>query len=382
MPDALLLEIGGSLKLFGGLKNLRDRIRREARELGFQVLVASAPTPRGALWLSRAGLELVIENPAMLWHRLQSLPLEHLDPPPLALKTLRRMGLRRLGEFARLPRDGVGRRFGPELFARLDCALGNAPDPQIAYEAPETFRAEIALPSPVTEVQALLFAAQRLILQMTGYLRACNNGVMQLRLSLMDEDGEITEAPLSLSIPSRETRHLMNLLRERLSVTPLSGRIESIRLEVVSVASLTPRSLSFLPDLEQSREENAALIEKLRARLGDKAIHGLALHPDARPERAWRKVEPGTSASAEPVPRLLRPAWLLPHPRRLESRNGVPFLDGSLTFLDRTERIASGWWDADPVRRDYRIARNPSGAVFWIFREPGSPDWFLHGIFS
>jgi len=60
----------------------------------------------------------------------------------------------------------------------------------------------------------------------------------------------------------------------------------------------------------------------------------------------------------------------------------MPFLDGRLSFLDRLERIASGWWDGDPVQRDYRIARNPSGAVFWIYRERGKPDWFLHGIFS
>lgn len=380
LPDALLLEIGGSLKLFGGLKNLRDRIRREARGLGFQVLAAAAPTSRGALWLARAGLELVIEDPAMLWRRLQALPFEHLEPPLNVLKAFHRMGLRTLGEFARLPRDGVGRRFGPELFDRLDRALGTAPDAQIAYKAPETFRAGIALPSPVTEVEALLFAAHRLILQMTGYLTGCNTGVMQLRLSLQGENGEITQAPLSLSIPSREHRHLMNLLRERLSVTPLPGRVEAIQLEVLSVAALAPRNFSFLPDREQSREDNAALLEKLRARLGDKAVHGLGLCPDARPERAWHRAEPGMPAESGPP--VLRPAWLLPRPRRLEIRGGAPHLDGRLSFLDRAERIAFGWWDGHAVQREYRIARNPSGAVFWIYCESGKPDWFVHGIFS
>jgi protein ImuB len=47
------------------------------------------------------------------------------------------------------------------------------------------------------------------------------------------------------------------------------------------------------------------------------------------------------------------------------------------------ERIESGWWDDDNVRRDYFIARSPQGARLWIYRELGSGRrWFLHGVFA
>ncbi len=380
-PGSLLLEIGGSLRFFGGLDALCNRIRAEASTLGFDAVVAAAPTPRGALWLARAGLEPVIEDPATLNHHLNRLPVEYLEVGSGVLESFRRIGVRTIGEFVRLPRDGVARRFGQDLLDRVDRAFGVLPDPQAVFTPPVRFRAELTLSSPVNEVEALLFAAHRLLLQLTGYLSACNAGVTRLRLVLLSENGEPTETIIALSIPGRDPKHLVNLLRERLSVTPLPGRTESIRLEAIEVAQLAPRNFSFFPDREQAREERTVLVEKLRARLGNDAAHGLSLYPDARPELAWREAEPGTRTG--PAPYRPRPVWLLPRPRRLDMRDEVPQLDGGLALLNGPERIESGWWDGNEVMRDYYVARNPSGATFWIYRERSrQAHWFLHGIFA
>ena len=378
---SLLLEIGGSLRFFGGLDALAGRIRSEATALGFDAVVAIAPTPRGAQWLACAGLEPTIEDPATLRHHLDRLPVDYLETGPGTQDAFRRIGVRTLGEVTRLPRAGVARRFGQDLLDRIDRAYGLLPDPQAPFAPPARFHAGLALPSPVVEVEALLFAAHRLLLQLTGYLSACNAGVMRLRLALLAERGKTAEAVVALSIPSRDPKHLVNLLRERLSLIPLPGRIESVRLEALETAQLAPRNFSFFPDRQQAREERAALVEKLRARLGNDAVHGLSLYPDARPELAWREAEPGTRTA--PAPWLPRPVWLLPRPRRLEVRDDVPQLDGGLMLLKGPERIESGWWDGNDVMRDYFVARNPSGATFWIYRERSrNPRWFLHGIFG
>jgi protein ImuB len=378
---SLLLEIGGSLKFFGGLDALGERIRIEATALGFDATVAVAPTPRGAHWLARAGLEPAIEDHATLRHHLSRLPVDCLEAGPDVLGSFQRIGVRTIGEFSRLPRDGVARRFGQDLLDQVDRAFGALPDPQVPFVPPARFRADLALPSPVTEVEALLFAAHRLILQLAGYLSACNAGVTRLQLALLNESGGSAEAVVALSIPSRDTKHLVNLLRERLSLITLPDRIDSIRLEAVEVAQLAPRNLSFFPDREQSHEGKAALVEKLRARLGNDAVQGLSLYPDARPELAWREAEPG--ANSGPASHLPRPVWLLPRPRRLDMQDDMPALDGRLTLLKGPERIESGWWDGNDVMRDYYVARSPSGATFWIYRERSKQaDWFLHGVFS
>ena len=79
----------------------------------------------------------------------------------------------------------------------------------------------------------------------------------------------------------------------------------------------------------------------------------------------------------------MRPAWLLPQPRKLQLHGTRPWLDGELRILDGPERIETGWWDGCDVMRDYFVARNDNGATFWIYRERTTENnWFLHGIFS
>ncbi len=380
-PTSLLLEIGCSLKLFGGLDALRARIREAAAQLGFDAVTAVAPTPRGAQWLARAGLDLAIEDTVSLHRHLSRLPLDMVEVEPDTLDSLDRMGIRTVGECLGLPRDGLARRFGQTLLDALDRALGKLPDPVSPFVPPVRFAASLVLPSPVTEVEALLFAAHRLILQMAGYLSARNAGVMRLKLALRGEDRGQTDAIVALSVPSRDPRHLVNLLRERLSSIAPPGRIESVALEALEITQLAPRNFSFFPDREQSHEERAALVEKLRARLGEDAVHGLSLYPDARPELAWREAEPGTAT--EPVLRLPRPTWLLARPRPLATRDGQPWLGGALALLDGPERIESGWWNGNDVQRDYFVARDACGATFWIYRERAQPGgWFLHGVFA
>lgn len=380
-PDSLLLEIGASLRLFGGLDALCNQINESASQLGFDTLTAVAPTPRGAYWLARSGLGVSVKDRETLQHHLNRLPVTCLDAAGATFQSLERMGIRTVGQLARLPRDALARRFGQRLLDQLDRAFGNRPDPQTLFSPPSRFSVRLALPSPVSEAEALLFAAHRLILQLTGYLSASNAGVMRLRLMLENEDGATTDVIVALSIPGRDPKHLLNLLRERLSQTALSGRSEAITLEALEVAQLAPRNFSFLPDAVHAREERATLVERLRARLGDDAVHGLSLFPDARPEFAWHEAEPGIHT--QPGPPLLRPAWLLKRPRRLKLHDGRPCLDGQLQIVDGPERIESGWWDGFDVMRDYFIARSNGGATFWIYRERiPSGGWFLHGIFS
>ena len=380
-PDSLLLEIGASLKLFGGLDALCRRISDSAAELGFDAVISAAPTPRGAHWLARCGLSVTIDSSASLAHYLNRLPVTCLDAKSAVFQSLAKMGLRSIGQLVRLPRDAFARRFGQSVLDQLDRAFGRLPDPQPLFTPPSRFIARLALPAPVSEAEALLFAAHRLLLQMSGYLSAINAGVMRFRLGLENEDNKTSDAVVALSLPSRDAKHLVNLLRERLSRTTLPARTEAVVLEALDIAQLAPRNFSFLPDPVHVREERAALVEKLRARLGSDAVHGLSLFPDARPEFAWHETEPGADTQASPP--LLRPVWLLQPPRKLNMRDGRPWLDGQLQLVDGPERIETGWWDDGDVMRDYFVARHTNGATLWIYRERvAAGQWFLHGIFS
>lgn len=375
-PDALLLEIGGCLRLFDGLAPLLERLRQGVTDLGFDPVPATAPTAAGALMLARSGLETHVGDRAILRQRLGQLCIDTLETTPEVRAGLQRLGLRTVEDCLRLPRDGLARRFGQALLDRMDRALGLRPDPRLPYVAPEHFSSRLVLPVPVPDAGQVVFGLRRLVTELAGLLAGRDAGATRVVLHLEHEDHAPTAVAVDLSLPSRDAAHLLVLLRERLGRVTLPGPVEACRLECPETRPLDPRPLSLFPDREAATEERMALVERLRARLGRQAVHGLVPVPEHRPELAFREAEPGSAAP--PGPGGQRPVWLLDTP--------APVAAGELRLLQGPERIESGWWDGRPVRRDYYVAALPNGTRLWIYRDrsdaAATPRWFVHGLFG
>jgi len=385
-PDGVLLEVSGSLKLFGGLESLLERLRRGLAEMGWSATLAGAPTPRAAFWLALAGKQEFIDSIAGLEAALAALPVGVLHCGDGTLEALEAIGVRTLGELRALPREGVARRFGQGLLDELDRALGLLPDPRNFFIPPARFRAAIELSAEVTQAEALLFAARRLIVQLAGFLAARSGGVQRFVLRLKHRDRAAIEVAIGLVAPSRDAERFTLLLRERLSSLALAEPVREITLQADDVVPLPGRNLGLLLEQGKPPSQWEHLVERLRARLGTEAVCGIAGRAEHRPERA--------SALAPLVPLPLsggglgwgfgeRPLWLLDRPKPLEEISAVPHHEGPLELLAGPERIESGWWDGDGVARDYFIARMQSEALVWIYRErSGEGGWYLHGLFA
>jgi len=355
-PQAVLLEVEGSLRLFGGAGRLMARLSSGLAGIGFEARLAAGPTARAALWLARGASET-----------LEALPVCAIAPSPEALVLLHRIGVRTLGELMRLPRAGVAPRFGQELLDELDRALGRIPEARAFFVPPERFSARLELPAPVAQADSVLFAARRLLLQLEGFLAARQAGVRGFALSLLHRGTQATRIEIGFAAPRRDAEHGLRLLRERLGVLALASPAEALRLEAGELAPLAGATASLFRDACGEAEDWERLLERLQARLGDALVHGLALHADHRPERAWRTADDDGAAAAGP-----RPLWLLEPPRHLGENDFV--------LLAGPERIEAGWWDGEDVVRDYFIARTQAGSLSWIYRGP--EGWFLHGLFA
>ncbi|MGE0876179.1 MAG: DNA polymerase Y family protein [Burkholderiales bacterium] len=361
-PRGVLAEVEASLRLFGGARALLRRLRAGLRELGFEdASVAMARTPRAALWRAAGG-----------GGRLERLPLEVAGLDADALDFLHGIGARSIGDVAKLPRAGLARRVAPALLDALDQAKGNKPEPRSFFAPPARFVAALELPAEVAEAQALLFAARRLLVQLEGFLAACHAGVRGFTLTLEQRSAVRTQIVVGLAGPARDAAHFTLLLRERLGAIVLADAVEAIRLEAGDITPLAGRSGDFFGDANADAEGWLRLLERLRARLGERAVHGVAPHPEHRPELAWRAVQPGAQVARAGAPAAPRPLWLLDPPRRLR--------EGECALLAGPERIESGWWDGAGVRRDYFLAHAADGALVWIYRD--AQGWFLHGIFA
>lgn len=359
-PQALLAEMEGSLRYFGGLDSFLGKLRAGLGELGFETSLAVAATPRAALWRARAGKEV-----------LEDISVETVSTGE-ACAFLKSVGISKIGELLRLPRDGLAKRCGQELIDDLDRALGAAPEPRAFFVPPARFCATLELPGEVTHAEGVLFAARRLLVQLEGLLTARHAGVRRFTLALRHPKREPTEIQINLASPARDVQRLARLLHERLASVSLMQPVEAIRLEAADFTPLHQRTAGMFGDARGEEEDWARLLERLQLRLGREAIHGLTTQPDHRPEYAWRRAEPGEWDPREfrqPGP---RPLWLLEPPRRL----------GEMDFelLAGPERIECGWWDGDEAKRDYFIARSGDSSLVWIYRE--NSDWFMHGIFA
>ena len=390
-PDTILLEIEGSLKLFGGLGKLYQHIARGVAELGFNASIACAPTPLAAQWFAHAGVSVRVQHHDALRHALEKLPADLLCDSATTRTLLESFGARSLGDCLRLPRDGLARRAGQRLLDNLDRALGLRPDPRLPFVAPQTYAAALPLPAPVGEADALLFAARRLLAELCGWLSATGHGVQRPKFEFIHEKQIVTIITLDLANASRDPDHLTTLLRERLARTELPCAAIAIAIASGKVTPLASHNLAFLPDSAGQEESSSRFVERLNARLGANTICGLTPHADYRPERAWRVCRPGAVASenaaSSPMPArpLTRPLWLLSTPRPLRETNAAPHdHDGDpLSLLAGPERIEAGWWDGQHIARDYFVARNTAQSLLWIYRERDvTARWYVHGFFS
>jgi protein ImuB len=368
-PQAVLAELQGSLRLFGGASSLLAQARAGIAALGFEASLALARTARAAAWRAAGGGQ-----------PLPGLPVAVTGLDAGALELLAGLGIRTLGELMRLPREGVARRFGQALVEDLDRALGRIPEPRRWFSPPPRFDARLELPAQAGEAESVLFAARRLLAQLEGFLAARHAGTRGFALALEHGDAPPSRIEIGLATPAREAEHFTTLLRERLGRTGLAAPVEAIRLQADDLAPLAGASDALFGGARASGEQWARLVERLEARLGGGAVHGLELHAEHRPELAWRAVganpppglRPPPLAGEQTVGEGPRPLWLVEPPRRL-AENAVALLAGP-------ERIESGWWDGGEVRRDYFIAQAQDGALVWVYRQ--ADGWFLHGIFA
>lgn len=382
--ESVLLEVEPSLRLFGGLMKLGQRVQGGAAQLGFTVSAGMAPTPLAALLMARArvvdanlrGCRRLAELPA----KLDALPLTLTDWAQETIATLDSLGVTTLGHCRALPRDGLIRRFGLQLVDELDRAYGEQSDPRVCFVPPPVFFSRLELTSEAEDFERIRQVIALLLLELEGYLRARRQGATQLLLKLEQGKELAQEVCIGFSLPHCDAEECMSLVNSHLERVTLNAPVRAVILQVEKFATYEAVNHSLLPGTEINRLAWQQLNEQLAARLPAGSLYRMALHDDHRPEYAW--LRDGQAEEAVSLPDLPRPTWLLLHPRILSNWSGQPQFEGMLTLLTGAERIEAGWWDDRPVSRDYYIARNPKGQLCWIYQDHREQQWYLQGFFG
>jgi len=376
--DALLLEVRGSLQLFGGLGALLSQLHDELYE--HEVCTASSPVPQAALWLAASGGSLHLrtaDDP-----QLKALPVSVLNWPVRLHKQFVSMGVETLGDCLRLPRAGFAKRFGQKRLRELDRGFGRDADVRLHYAEPPVFEDHVDLPEETIDYGMLSSVIDLQLDRLQEFMTGRQLAVEHLCITLVhsrqfadQQEPAVTDIEIGLLEPQHSVQTLRKLIELRFERVLLESPVQSVGMSAGAFNALQAGTAALLTDDLANGNDNRAgsrLIERLQARLGRERVYGLSAACDYRPERAWRKTEPLT-ASGAPRNNLPRPLWLLPQPRRIHGGE-------TLAASGNAERIEAGWWDGGDVQRDYYVVEHAAGRRIWLFRDRSG--WYLHGLFG
>jgi protein ImuB len=371
LPHAIVLEASRSLALFGPWPRFESMLRADVAALGFRHRIALAPTPHAAWVLAGIADGRAVLTPDALRPALQAVPMRKSRLPAASIEALSGMGIRTLGQLLTLPCDGLRRRFGNELPQMIGRLLGEMPAGLDAYRPPDAFDLRIELSHEVENLAALVFPLRRMTGDLAAYLAGRDGGVQRFLLRLEHREGRATEVKVGLLSPERDAGMLFELARGRLEQVQLPEPVLAMRLVARDLPDFVPAGR----DLFDERPANALPIEqlreRLRARLGDRAVYRLGGTTDPRPERAQAVADEGAGYEES----RLRPTWLLDRP--------IPLRGPAPRIMAGPERLETGWWDGAEACRDYYVIETSLGQHAWAFCQPGEQGgWMLQGWFA
>jgi protein ImuB len=440
LDEAVLMDVTGSLRLFGGLARLMALLEQRLLEFfksnSLPALVRRAQGATSLIALGR--LRMKTGQGAGPPHRVAELPMHTLSAARPHLGVLERTGCRHWDDLLRLPRDGVARRFGAELLEALDRARGSVADEYEWRVLPDHFEEKIELDALVTHAPALMAGAERLLARLQAWLLGRQSGLSALRLTWqLDKRRDVPptgEIEVRTAQPAQDLRHVARLLAEQLAQHKLPAPVFSLSLRSLAtepLADAAAATTSLLMTERKQGDSAVELIERLSARLGEAQVLAWQPRADHRPEQMQRWVPAqhalkSIAAGARPArargqkdlkisafpgvrSEALYPGWLLPEPLKLAVSGNSPVYQGRLQRLAGPQRLeATGWLapsegayqahaerQLPPTMRDYYIYRSAQGGLLWIYSVrlalPAAParpvlqqrhDWYLHGFFA
>ena len=404
--DALLLEIGGSLRLFGGERALAAAALEWLATFGLVARVGVASTLGAAHALAHfAATPLARAAPGAEREALTPLPLEALRLGDDTVEALHELGLATVGDVLALPRHEVPARLGDDLLLRLDAALGRVPERLTRTSAPLVLECSRTFAGPVESRVALARAVRELVDELAQALADAERVCARLELRLWPNDASLAPvhavtrdatgaaAPLALvrhaSRAGRDPKLLWALFEHELERAPIGFGVE--RMQLLADDSAAARELqsdlvgerggdgagghTSAQDAARAREL-AALVDVLSGRLGAGAVSAAARRCDVREEcvvvprapldgtwvadaRVDGARRAGTRRTSDAALARLRPTRLFEPPRPIEvlAVDGRPraFADGGRRFelvhVDGPERLALPWWPSAPKSR-------------------------------
>ncbi|MCC6933953.1 MAG: DNA polymerase Y family protein [Deltaproteobacteria bacterium] len=230
--SGIVIDIGGSLYLFGGEQALLDKVISELQSFSLSVRIAIAPTYAAAWALARYGqFSPLICEANNLSALLLRLPLSALRIDHQLETALKEVNIKYIGELVKIPKEQLLIRFGPQVLTKLE-QLFSFSEPQESLCPQEFFCTKQSLEHPLKDKSALerytaLSLDELIDEKLPAYL-----AIAKLELIFTGINRQKFTKTLLLTAPSRNKTHLLALIRIAIENVSFSTAIENIELIV------------------------------------------------------------------------------------------------------------------------------------------------------
>ena len=271
-PGCTYFDTRGMERLAGGLEQvLRRALDAVGPEWGARVGAASRRfAALAAAAVAPAGRALVIDDGETRVF-LEPLPLHLLPLSPERRDELSALGVKRLGELARLPGTAVADRLGVDGAESWRLARGEGDVPVTPRQPPSELVETLSFPEPVANELTLARALAVLIERLLARPERAGRAPLQLALSAKLVGGGSWRRSLTLREPTAEPDRLRLALASRLAELP--APTAELRLEVSELAeSVGTQAELVRPRGSRLRERLRGGLRQVRAAAGMDAV--------------------------------------------------------------------------------------------------------------
>lgn len=386
------LDGSGLEALFGSETKLAHAVARRAEALGLPAQIGVGGSKVAASLAARDGAGIAVIPPGEEWSFLAPVPVELLAPGRDLADTLRRWGIRTIGELAALPAAAVATRLGPEGRRLVALARGDDPHPLQPRPAPLHFEEGIEVDYGIESVEPFLFVLRGLLDRLIARLEVRGLVCGDLRLSLRLATRGHDERTIAVAAPGNDARALLTLLRLSLENRPPGAAVAGVRLLALP-ERLRPAQLDLFRPAGPAPARLATTLARLTALCGADRVGAPLPGEDHRPdgygvgEFVVREApgagneSPACSALALRAFRPPRAVEVLCHRDRPQLVRGDG-ISGRVVQAAGPWRHQGSWWNEARYARDYYDAQLSDGGVYRLYRELGTLKWFIEGSYD
>jgi protein ImuB len=395
---AVYLDASGMQRLFQSEAGFAGALTERARKLGLPAVVAIAAS-RGVAHLSarclavRGAALVEVVPPGGDAAFVAPLPLDLLAPDDELVSSLTRLGIRRLGELARLPTRPLATRLGPGALRLQQLARGHPIEPPLSPVRDQLLEEGTDLEFPLDRLEPLGFVLRGLVSRLVARLELRGLACQELELSCGLVGGGHQERRLGLAAPTCDERILLRRLLLALEAHPPAAPLESVHLALTGRPPLRDQLDLFRP-AGPAPARLESLLAELEALCGEGRVGSPRIPDTWRPDAfdlasfvsdpEHREAPSPVAPDPTPAVRALRP----PLPAQVRAPHGHPewmrsaLANGRVVHAAGPWRTSGAWWSEERFAYDHFDVETEDGLATRLRFDLLSKRWEIDGVYD